>query len=377
MLFKIYPKYKSKQIGHSISYGESVFLYNVKFNAYVDFIDDEDDLEYFRMPLTSLLPQHNLSDPCYDIYRILLKMEASCHFTVLSFKTEENENRTISTYDYVTLKHSELKSLLTADIKYGLNNISREFAFIRNYTDDEVTEKFNLNSIWIIEPIDGDKKSRIINILDNLSDVKDVPVYILRHFTTGRVLSFVEINGNMCICLDPELINSKLYFVLIQKSKLMFNKSMYNIYCFDKNLSISVSTKPVINFLEGTWESYANEKNDYFKFLPLSDADTSVKKHDLKIDGNLQRQNLFEIELLDQKLRNKITFLKSAIVKLRQFYEKFKNKDSVRSGDILKAKEILKKIISFIFNTGNARSISYHDIKEDPIKAHQKLCKYF
>lgn len=95
---------------------------------------------------------HNWVDADYIKKKIFLSYEKDCVFKVKLFKKNSYQNQIIHGFDYVTLEHTEMQALLTADVKYECGNIQKPFVYLRKYTGDIPEEKFNINSVWIIEP---------------------------------------------------------------------------------------------------------------------------------------------------------------------------------------------------------------------------------
>lgn len=377
MVFKILPKLRSHKLGDCIPHQSAVMLYNIKFDAYLEIKEEELESRYFHSPFTSKLPQHNFFDPDYQIYRAMFKTSPSTYFRISHFKGAAELERSVLTFDYVTLTHTEMKASLSADRNYKMNNVSREFAYLRQYKGEEPAETFSLDSVWLIEPIDSSKQSVSVQLPENVKDFNQIPRYTLRHFTTGKLFGFFELNGERALIVDKEPFNRHVYFVPIQKSKTMFNKSMCCIHFSADSKFLCADDNSRIKLDGNDADSYTQEKSEVFKYLPLTDKDASIKKLGLKIEEAFPKQNLFKIEKLDSDHLQKVLFLKSATTAVRLFYEKFKNKDSVKDMDIQKTRDVIKKIICFIFSI-NKRDVSdFNEVGGNPLKEHQKLCRDF
>jgi len=154
MVFKILPKFKTHQIGDKIHYQDTIYLKNCTFGAFISFEKEKEEFEYFNEPFSCLLPHHNQVDSNYEKKRIFLssEKEKDSVFTIKLFQKNIMSSNFISGFEYVTLEHTELQALLTADLKFNCNNQKKEFLYLRKYTGDYEEESFNFDSVWIVEP---------------------------------------------------------------------------------------------------------------------------------------------------------------------------------------------------------------------------------
>jgi len=60
--------------------------------------------------------------------------------------------------------------------------------------------------------------------------------------------------------------------------------------------------------------------------------------------------------------------VKSGILKLRLFLEKFKNQSKLKDLDIVKAMNILKIIIRFLFKIDESQTVDYFEIQLEPFQ---------
>ena len=326
MVFQILPKFKTHHIGDKIHYQDTIYLKNCTFNAFLNFKEESEENEYFYEQISPMLANHNWVDSRFEKKKLFLSSEKECVFTLKLFKKNFSSNHFVFSFDYVTLEHTELQAFLTADRKYENEKVFKEFVFLRKYFGEIKEEEFNLDSIWIIEPSGTDFVSKKIEVSSYLKVNKDIERMKLRHFSTGKILNFIKINDKYFPVLEEKDENSLIDFKSLENNSFLLNSNLYYISMKENNFNFNTLVDDSINFKGEEVETYLKEKNNYFKFSVLEPEEIGVQKKGIILLPFENQENVFKIEKIDELQIKKILFVKSGILKLRLFLEKFKKK---------------------------------------------------
>lgn len=108
---------------------------------------------------------------------------------------------------------------------------------------------------------------------------------------------------------------------------------------------------------------------------PLSDADQYIFKTPLMFDQRENQENVFKISKIDGNLVQKILFVRSGILQLRLFLDKFQNRNTLQEDDIIRTQKTLQLIIDFIFGLEEGHQRDYFDLQLEPIQENQMILK--
>ena len=196
MVFKIQPRYKSRQEGELIQYGDNLIFFNVKYTTYLSFTNEivlphdkfyeNSDNNPYRLKQYVIDPV----DPTHNRYRVYLSQEAESAWRLVLFRFSGLKPNLVLGNDLITLKHTELEGYLSADLAYELENPE---VFVRNYNGEFKTEEHSLMHVWEIEQMESEEKGKEFILEENHDDTgysihKRSKPFRLRHFATGMLL---------------------------------------------------------------------------------------------------------------------------------------------------------------------------------------------
>lgn len=196
MVFKIQPRYKSRQEGELIQYGDNLIFFNVKYTTYLCFTNEivlphdkyyeNSETNPYRLKQYVIDP----AEPTHNRYRVYLSQQAESAWRLTLFRCSGLNSNLILGNDLITLKHTELEGFLSADLAYDLPTPE---IFVRNYMGEFKTEDQSLMNVWEIEHMENDEKGKEFLLEENHEDSthnyqKWSKPFRLRHFATGMLL---------------------------------------------------------------------------------------------------------------------------------------------------------------------------------------------
>jgi hypothetical protein len=151
MVFKILPKFKSRQDGDVIQYRDFVILKNIKQDSYLSVSKEP---AYFTDSLAKtsdnpFLAEFSVFDNRFDYKKIYLSQENKFSFKIVVFRNKNlNNTRNLMGGDVVKITHTEMSSELTASIMHG--DIGKE-VYLRKYIGEFPQENTLISSYWVME----------------------------------------------------------------------------------------------------------------------------------------------------------------------------------------------------------------------------------
>lgn len=196
MVFKVLPRYKSRQEGEIIQYSDNLIFYNMKYNTYLSFTSELElahDKAYEMGNPRPFRQRQHILDPCYNRYRVYLSQQIESAWRIMLFRSCDLSNNLVMGNDLIKLKHTELEGFLSADLAYTMENPE---IFVKNYTGEYKSEENSANSIWEIEHVVSDERGREFK-LTSQNNPDGVPykkseIFRLRHFCSGMLLDKVR-----------------------------------------------------------------------------------------------------------------------------------------------------------------------------------------
>ena len=192
MTFKIEPKYKSRQDGEVIQYGDNVIFQNVKFKTYLSFTNDiiaEHDKELeMALNRNTFRMEQNIIDPLSKRYRVYLSQESETSWQINLFRNVFSKSAFISGLDLLYLKHTELNGYVSANLKYR----EKTDVYVRNYMGEFGDEEISTLSIWEIENNEFERRGEHFSMIETRHNsfhmTKSSVPFRLRHFISGKLL---------------------------------------------------------------------------------------------------------------------------------------------------------------------------------------------
>lgn len=383
MVFRFLPKFKLRQFGENIQYSDQLLIMNVKLHCYINFSTDA------PMPFDQDLANDKAAKPFKPYYKPIRtkRIDAKSQrfeaflsqFSDFQWQIKphghearsKQELKLIKGGDIIRLRNTETTADLTATINFNLENSE---LYMRSYTGEYLLEKETVNSLFEIE-LDEDE---VIRGLDcSYIDEKSitVPHFRLRHFITGYLLGYQETDGKKIPVLlpntskelqDKSLIEVSFIPTVQRDSTFLRNYGVYQIE-FNGGLFLTVDSSRKLN-REDCIRKGENEE----VFVPLTDAEMSIKRTALSLKPINSEENAFQIIRVTQEEKNLILRLSSSLPFLTYLRDVFRYQ--IRNEDFLDvcklALKVLTNLIFFMLKTEGSDPLECEGI---PIQEHQKL----
>jgi hypothetical protein len=193
MIFKVLPRYKSRQSGEIIEYNDQLIFQNVKYGTYFSFNSDSSmltDSEYELSDENPYRPQQFTFDPNQNVFRAFLSQASEISWQVRLFRSFNTPKAQVLGNDLVYLRHTELNGYLSASLRF---NDQEPEVYIRNYKGDVKLLKDSLANIWEFQKLTLDQSGTNFEmeklVIDDDSGMKISPAFRLRHFLSGKLLT--------------------------------------------------------------------------------------------------------------------------------------------------------------------------------------------
>lgn len=221
MIFKIQPKYKSRQDGEVIQYGDNVIFQNVKYNTYLSFTDDlkaEHDKFIEQTEDNVFRMKQNIIDPLAQRFRAYLSQETETAWQINLFRNLSKSNH-IKGCDMIRLKHTELNGHLSANLDYT----DKTDVFVRHYDGEFEEEEFSIHSIWEIERNDLEKRGERFERVEKKNGKDKSPItFRLKHFCSGKLMT--SSNEDVCyLSENPVNLDQEPDYVVLQSNPILKN----------------------------------------------------------------------------------------------------------------------------------------------------------
>lgn len=209
MVFKVLPRYKSRQEGEIIQYRDNLVFYNTKYNTYLSFASDLElphDKAYEQGNTRPFRQLQHILDPCFNRFRVYLSQQIESAWRVMLFRSYDLGSNLVLGNDLIKLKHTELGGYLSADLTYFLDNPE---VHVKNYVGEYQSEENSAKGVWEIEHVVSDERGKefALNTLVKPDGVtyRKSQVFRLRHFSSGMLLDKVKHNDKEFLVLSSPI----------------------------------------------------------------------------------------------------------------------------------------------------------------------------
>ena len=309
MFFKIIPKYKTKSEGEPISYKDKIHLVNIKLTGFIGFsgersidLDRPVDIKNFKSVCLPVLNRKNDENSTRFEANLSLSQEISWRLCFHGKDPSLDENKILRGGNLVRIRHNETGSFLAAQVSFSTKKME---AFLRIY-EGEYTEEINsVSTLWEVEYDKNIHRGAKCLLFDEGGN----PIkYRLRHYLTGRALTFSEdvINGR-------KILLAHLENAVDEKGSLMVIKSFFNgpekFINYDVAYSLALNEgKASLQYYEYILYLYNNGlKTVADQFTPSKDSEFGSKKyvntlsiHDIILSSINNRPALLNLKKLTQ-----------------------------------------------------------------------------
>lgn len=384
MTFKVLPKYKSRQDGEVIQYGDNVIFQNVKYTTYLSYTIDlkgAHDREIERTITEVFRMRQYTVDPLTEKYQAYLSQESEVAWQITLFRPYSSANHLKGT-DLIRLRHTELNGYICASLKYS----DKCNIYVRNYVGEFSEENYSSNSIWEIESnsIDsrGDSFKMIEKTQDEYNTNKLSESFRLRHFLSGCLFdnqpsSICYLNEGQKDIMDPpgySLIEAE---PILKNLKFLQQDYSYYISINGEYLQYDKNTESIMK-RESLMAKMENQS--FYKdcgFTPLNDDDFEEIRRPLIISTVFSSEDAFIIERLKENETKEILFVRSCLplVKMCTYLFKSGATEELTSEVFMKLEKIFKELCFFLYEEQFSTDIDIFNYDKDPIPRRQKILK--
>lgn len=384
MVFRIQPKFKSRQEGDVIQMRDHVILNNVKHDSYISMARELPIFEDFKFGdhVNPYLSKVSVFDKRCKRFRLFLSQESNCAFQIILYrKNTEPLTDLLMGGDLVKITHTEIQADLSASI--GFKGQNKE-VYMRHYAGEFKEEKVSLNSFWVMEHENfenaGDKFA--IKEKESGSRLKRSTVR-LRHLLSGNLLKQIQDDQGEESCYLNDNVGCKDYLLLdfepvVKSNAMILNKQTYFLTSQDQQfLKYRRDRKLMKNktFLK----DLLKERDPEYDFYPLDDQDLNEEKYMSYFSNDFSSEDAFTIERMSDIDKMSCFFVRSLLPILMDVTSRFKvdKIDSVTNETYLQVKSAMQKIITFLFDFDSSEETNYFEIESDPIQKRQMILKDF
>ena len=407
MVFKILPKFKSRQEGDVIQVRDHVIQQNVKHEAYQDIayeLKANNDYVYGENT-NPFLATYNIIDPRTERNYIFLSQEMDCTFQLILFRkiSCQTEGNLVGG-DQVKIKHTEIQSDQTSDIKYYQDTPE---VYLRKYCGEYKEEKTSLFSYWILEHNRFQNCGSIFDHDDKEFDLNKYQISVrLRHFLSGKLITQTGDN-HQCV-LEKQFVSSKdNNFILepvVKNSNQLLDKHTYYItdnkkqfLKYDKSKSSNKESlhdkQRILERDNGKFLLQLQRDDDKYQFSYLEEKDLNEFRYPSIFTNEFSSEDAYIQEKVADAEKSELLIVRSTMSQFRYFASIFKNnKDNASKNqnsnengkDLSHCTELYvqvlaaqEKIIDFLFENDVSpdNGVNIYEIEDDPLPYKQKILK--
>ena len=388
MVFKIQPRYKSRQEGDSIQINDYLLIFNPLRDGFIDICDSNEeeinDDRFSGRPANPFCVDVQVVEPKSPRVKAYLSQEPRAAFQVVLYRTykENPQSEMIKGGDLVRICHTEINAELTADISYG--SLDQVEVYFREYQGSFKEESVSVSSYFYLEHEELDKAGEGFLLPTHDSETHAQAKILLRHFLTNRLIvlspdlemdsndlvlsqSLVDQTGSMCAFFEPvvrrspELANNQTVFIR--------EASTGGYLRYNKNKTLLRDPDLLLPHLKS--------QDPEYDFVPLNEGDLNEIRYQATLAREFSSENAYQISKVSMNEKNECFYLRSALPLLKFVAQFFKTTNVAQletKREIFgKLERSLYMIICFLFDKEDSGNIDVFEIDEDPLPRRQKM----
>ena len=393
MVFKVFPKYRSRQDGDAIQLRDNIIFHSVRHKGYLSLSKELPIFADIKNPpnRNPFLVHTSTNDNRMNRYRMFLSQDNETSFQVVLFRNfYQDSNLYLMGGDIVRLTHTEIQADLTASICHNALKESHPEVYFRTYEGEFKEESCSLNSYWVVENQSFEKAGEKFEVLNTMSySSRHAACVRLRNLMTGQVLLKKKVEGTadyelqlaskekevenfITFDLEPvvkncdHLINSQIYFITETQSKAFLKQDKEKKLVRNNDMLMEVFAK----------RQPHTPPSEFF--YPLEDQDLNETKFVAKLNKEFSSEDAYIVQKISEGEKREIFFLRSSVPLLKYLCKVFSEMKSAEKidHDIYKMiYQACQKIIAFLFDKDTSNEIDYFEIEEMPSTRKQKLLK--
>ena len=393
MVFRVSPRYRSRQDGDAIQLRDNVIFQNVRHKGYLALskeLPTHADLQ--NAPNKNPFLVHTaLYDSRVSRYRMFLSQDKETAFQVVLFRNfYADSGLYLLGGDIVRVTHTEIQADLTASICHSADRETHPELYFRTYEGEFKEENTSLNSYWVVEQPTFEEAGEKFKVMYSSSaSSKHAASVRLRNLLTGAVLikrklvasgdfevllsaDPAEAEAYVTLDLEPvvkncdHLINSQIYFITESHTKLFLKQ--------DKEKKIARANRMLMEVFERRQPPTAPAEF----FYPLEDEDLCETKFVARLNRDFSSEDAFIVQKVQEAEKKDILFVRSALPLLKYLRKAFGSREAAEKVDAEVYKRVvfaLQQVIAFLFDKDMSHEVDWFEIEEMPSVKKQKLLK--
>jgi hypothetical protein len=398
MVFKLLPKFKSKEIGEFIQIDDSVLIQNVKTEFFLNFdeqlqpnLQDTDMYDSKATDESMFRVKKLISDPDADRRLAFFSQESECTWRLkIHLRAVSKKNQELHGGDILRLKHAESKTLVGADLLYDKSESAPIFAL--GYTGRWEQELNSLDTLWEIEHLKLDSRGEVFTcerFINRTGEESRLSTNVrLKHFLTGRYLDSIKSNNpeeparavlsgdyNITPSRETQLTSTIIQFEPLMKGvqELSFNFSYYvncdtDYYLKKDHAKVSQATK--------LQEFASDEANKATGFHPLEESAKYFSKHQMVLSSEYSSEEAFIIKPINEQFQQDILLVRSAIPKLNVVLNQVRKREIVSNEDYAKVVNVLQHLICFVLDIPFSEDLDLPKIAAEANRERQMILRH-
>lgn len=386
--FKILSRYKIRQEGSRVLFGDRINFSNTKTEQFLHASDkalnNKDSRNYKKLGYVnelSVVPEDFTS-----LYEVNISILPS-NWRLMPYASFRNNTQVLRSGDVIKLNHTEFGGYILSECsdftKDGLYEV-----FIQIFTGDENIEKDSALNYFILERNWEEDNERGIGESCNwVSNGKPVK-YKLRHLMTGRVIRAIEYQGSFILSLsdhfhnirsDISVVKESTQFILspttLDSENFIRDYAVIKIKKDDYHLS-TIKEEWDYQVFKSPSESKHSDKYDSLYpphlFQTVEDDEISVHRFKLILKDSSNEEDAFILNRAEPYEVEEIEFILSTQKPLYNFAEMCYNKIEPSRIQHMNLIKILGKLIMFLLDLENEDP---YLVEGTPIRRRQKYLR--
>ena len=393
MIFRLLPRFKSRQEGDCIQIRDHLLIYNVKRQAYLSIAKDIDHTLYddrlcgrIKNPF---LIDPQIIDPRTDRHRVYLSQESQQTFQLMLYRRfveDPKDDVLLWGGDMIRFMHSEIEADLTADISY--RGEGETDLYFRQYQGEVAEELISAGSFWYIEHQTLEMAGERFHITSMEGNRSFCPTVRLRHVVTNRVVVPFQNRDHdpeqfsVGLCRDLAQSNLSISLelepVVTVLSSLTHGQTVFVRDCmtqcylsYSRQNSLTMDTDKLMNLLKVTDPEY--------EFAPLNEGDLCEIRMPADFRRAFSSEDAYRLSRISEEQRLEVLFLKSAIPFFKYVSQVFEKGTKSKEDWLKEASNLVSKslqlVICFLLDKDIASGVEYFSIEEKPITRRQKFLR--
>lgn len=387
MIFRVTPRFRSRQEGDAIQLRDNLILKNVRHNGYLTVSKQaslEDQIKALPEP-NPFLVQNFVFDSRVNRFPVFLSQENETSFQAIIYRSFENNNSSyILGGDIVRVTHTEIQADLSTSINHHLEHSPE--VYFRMYRGDFKEETTSLHSYWVAEQLRLENSGERFQVSTNSGmELRNSARVRLRNFVTGSLM------GKNCII---DSVEHELYAIsdpaesskfvtlelepVVRNNEFLMNSQIYFVSDTESTDYLKYRDNDISENYVKLLEEHLRQTAPEYPFFPLPSQDINEVKYSTRLNKEFSSEDAYVVQKAVESDKRDMLFVRSTLPVLKKMKAMFCSKTFNKHYVAIYAETIstLKQIIAFLFELDvGKKSIDFMEIEGMPSPKKQKLLK--